>query len=409
MTKNTMIPVDDLVDSVIRQLKEKNYMESTLSVYKRIYHRVKEFMLLSDYQNYTPDVGKSFLTEQKGSDSTMSAYKCAIRRLNDYYSGKEFRSHHENETVNICNDYSRLLEDYLNDCTRKGNKPGTIVHKRFACVHFLNFLSEKGYNDIALINAGIITSALLVFTNPDRYADVRQFLKFLKERGWIDRDYAEIIPHPKRAQPIPSVYTIDEIKLIEQHVDTDSDTGKRNIAIIRLATRMGLRSGDIAKLAIDEIDFSSGTIHLIQEKTGIPLELQMPREVSDSIYTHLESSKKNHYSDRYVFHSMTAPYGRITTGIIRHLVNESIDRAEIEVGSRKHGPHAFRSSLASHMISDNNSYDVARKILGHSDPNVIKHYAKTDIERLRLCAISPPRPSGLFEDYLSGKKVIHHV
>ena len=172
MTKNTMIPVDDLVDSVIRQLKEKNYMESTLSVYKRIYHRVKEFMLLSDYQNYTPDVGKSFLTEQKGSDSTMSAYKCAIRRLNDYYSGKEFRSHHENETVNICNDYSRLLEDYLNDCTRKGNKPGTIVHKRFACVHFLNFLSEKGYNDIALINAGIITSALLVFTNPDRYADV---------------------------------------------------------------------------------------------------------------------------------------------------------------------------------------------------------------------------------------------
>ena len=72
MTKNTMIPVDDLVDSVIRQLKEKNYMESTLSVYKRIYHRIKEFMLLSDYQNYTPDVGKSFLTEQKGSDSTMS-------------------------------------------------------------------------------------------------------------------------------------------------------------------------------------------------------------------------------------------------------------------------------------------------------------------------------------------------
>ena len=61
------------------------------------------------------------------------------------------------------------------------------------------------------------------------------------------------------------------------------------------------------------------------------------------------------------------------------------------------------------MIGDNNSYDVVRKILGHSDPNVIKHYAKTDIERLRLCAISPPGPSGLFEDYLSGKKVVHHV
>ncbi len=53
---------------------------------------------------------------------------------------------------------------------------------------------------------------------------------------------------------------------------------------------MGLRSGDIANLAIDEIDFSSGIIRIIQEKTNIPLELQMPKEVSDSIYTHLENS-----------------------------------------------------------------------------------------------------------------------
>lgn len=409
MTENTRIPVDDLIDGVIMQLKEKNYMESTLSAYKRTYHRVREFMLLNEHQIYTPDIGSSFLNEQKVADSTMSSYKCAIRRLNDYYNGKEFRSHHENKTVNICNDYSQLLEEYLNDCTKKGNKSGTIVHKRFACVHFLNFLSANGYNDVALINADIITNALLIFTNPDRYAEVRQFLKFLKESDRIDRDYAEIIPRPKRVQPIPSVYTIDEIKLIEQHIDTGTDTGKRNIAIIRLATRMGLRSGDIAKLTMDEIDFSSGTIHLIQEKTGTPLELQMPQEVSDSIYMHLENLKKKHYPDRYVFHSMTAPYERITTSIIRHLVNDSMNKAGIEVGSRKHGPHAFRSSLASHMISDSNSYDVVRKILGHSGPNVIKHYAKTDIERLRLCAISPPRPSGLFEEYLSGKKVFRHV
>lgn len=409
MTEHTFIPIDELINRVIMQLEEQHYMESTLIVYKRTYRRIKEFMSLNDYQNYSPDIGASFLSEQKVSDSTMSAYKCAVRRLNDSYSGKGFRSHHENDTAKICDVYRDLLQDYLNNCIDKGNKPGTIAHKRFACIRFLNFLSESGYKDISLIDAGIITRALLIFTNPDRYADVKSFLGYLKGRSLIDRDYAEIIPRSKRAQPIPSVYTVDEIKLIEQHVDTSTDTGQRNIAIIRLATRMGLRSGDIAKLTIDEIDFSSGTIHLIQEKTNIPLELQMPKEVSDSIYTHLENSKKNHYSDEYVFHSMTAPYGKISTSIIRHLVNDSMNKAGIEVGLRKHGPHAFRSSLASHLIEDENSYDTVRKILGHSDPNVIKHYAKTDIERLRLCAISPPKPSGLFKGYLSGKKVISHV
>ncbi len=78
---------------------------------------------------------------------------------------------------------------------------------------------------------------------------------------------------------------------------------------------------------------------------------------------------------------MSAPYGRITTSIIRHLINDCMEKAGIEAGLRKHGPHAFRSSLASHMIDDNNSYDIVRKILGQADPNVIKHYAKTDIER----------------------------
>ena len=54
--------------------------------------------------------------------------------------------------------------------------------------------------------------------------------------------------------------------------------------------RFYLTKADIANLAIDEIDFSSGIIRIIQEKTNIPLELQMPKEVSDSMYTHLENS-----------------------------------------------------------------------------------------------------------------------
>lgn len=61
------------------------------------------------------------------------------------------------------------------------------------------------------------------------------------------------------------------------------------------------------------------------------------------------------------------------------------------------------------MINDGASYETVRKILGHSNPDVIKHYARTDIENLRLCALEPPAPSGFFEEYLSGKKVIERV
>jgi site-specific recombinase XerD len=63
----------------------------------------------------------------------------------------------------------------------------------------------------------------------------------------------------------------------------------------------------------------------------------------------------------------------------------------------------FRSSLASSMINHLVSYDVVRKILGHTDPDAVKHYARVDIERLREYAIEPPAPSGCFKEFLEGR------
>lgn len=409
MTEHNNTAFDELSYAVIEQLKAQHYMDSTLLIYKRIYRRIKEFMKQKSVVTYSPEIGQTFLDLQNVSPSTYSTYVCAVRRLNDLYNGKEYRCHHDNPSEQICSEYQDLLNDYLTDCIGKGNKPGTIEHKKVSCVIFLNTLAKNGYNDTLLITPEIIYQALLLFRNKDRYADIRLLLKYLYENQKTEKDYSNIIPRVKRRIPVPTVYTIDEILKIENSLDLSTDTGKRNICIIRLASRMGFRSGDIAKLKISEIDFITNTIKIIQEKTGMPLELEMPYEVSESLYMHLENSKKNHYSDDYVFHSMTAPYIRLSTSIIRHVINNCMKRAEIDINGRKHGAHAFRSSLASSMVNDNASYEVVRKILGHTDPNVIKHYAKTDVEKLRLCAIEPPKPSGLFLEYLSGKKVFHHV
>ena len=177
--------------------------------------------------------------------------------------------------------------------------------------------------------------------------------------------------------------------------------------MILLATRMGLRAGDIAKLRLDEIDFSTGYLHFIQEKTLVPLTLQMPAEVNQAIRKHLDNQTNN--SDGYVFHSLSAPYGRVTPSIIRHAVNRYLIIAGVDIAGKKHGPHALRSSMASSMVNDGASYETVRRILGHTDPDVIKHYARSDIANLRLCSIEPPPPSGLFKEYLDGKEVNNRV
>lgn len=65
---------------------------------------------------------------------------------------------------------------------------------------------------------------------------------------------------------LPSVYSPEEIRKIESSVDTSSVSGKRNLCILLLASRLVMRSGDIVKLSFSEVDFGNGRINYIQEK-----------------------------------------------------------------------------------------------------------------------------------------------
>lgn len=405
---NNAIPFVELMNAVINQLKSWKYMDSTLIVYRRTYKRIQVFLSEHGTDIYTHELGQAFIDNSNVCKSTLSSYICAVRRLDDYIDGKPYRCHHDEQKLEVPLEFADVLSDYLHECEQNGNKPPTVLAKERSCVSFLNQVALNACFDLSKLDAGIITHALLVFSNKDNYARIRQFLQYIAADGITEVDFSGIVPHYKRTIPLPTVYTPEEIYQMEASIDTSTTTGKRNLAIIRLASRMGLRAGDITALKLSEIDFIGGNITITQEKTNVPLALQMPSDVSEALIVHLENDKYS-LKDGYVFHSMTAPYGRITTSVIRHMLNECLHNANINIAGRKHGSHALRSSLASSMVNDGASYEVVRRILGHTDPDVIKRYAKADIENLRLCAIDPPPASGLFLEYLSGKEVILHV
>ncbi len=404
MSNNT-VPFTELANSVLNQLKSQKYMDSTLVIYRRIYNRIHVFLDKHGTDVYTHEFGKAFVESTNVCESTLTAYACAVRRLDDYIDGKPYRCHHDNPKRTVLEAYSDILSEYLAECELGGNKPATLHAKERSCIAFLNRVALEGCGDLSEIDAGMITRSILGVSNKDDFARIRQFLKYLADIGVTEMNFSGIVPHYKRPTPIPTVYTPEEISRMEESVNTSTESGIRNLAIIRLTSRMGIRAGDIARLKLSEIDFDNGYISIVQEKTGVPLSLQMPCEVSEALASYLEKDKYSS-EDGYVFHSMTAPYGRITTSIIRHAINDCFDAANICTMGKKHGPHSLRSSLASSMVNDDVSYEVVRRILGHTDPDVIKHYARADIENLRLCSIDPPEASGQFLGFLSGKKVI---
>jgi site-specific recombinase XerD len=354
---------------------------------------------------YTPVVGTVFIADYLSKHnlgiSRQKAIKTMINRLNDYYNCTDYALQRKQEISPLTEIYEELLESYLSYCTKNGNKDGTIIKKRLFCSGFLKNLSDLECHELNELTSSHVCKACVKVQNKDAWAAIRTFLKYLNLSDLVKFDYSTLVPRYKRANIIPVTYSINEVNRFETAIDRSTATGKRDYAMLLLATRLGMRSGDIVKLSLDELDFFQDTIHLIQEKNSQPLVLTMLPEIKEALDDYIKNGRPE-VNKNYVFLRMNAPHQRITTSAIRFATTGYFNKAGINISGKKHGPHTFRSSLASSMVNDNIPYDVVRSILGHTDPDAVKHYAKLDIERLRGYAIEVPKPSGIFKEFLEG-------
>jgi site-specific recombinase XerD len=172
----------------------------------------------------------------------------------------------------------QLLTDYAIYCRKNGLRESSIT----LCVKtdrwFLENLAAVGCENTEQINAHNVAAACLALKSNYYLSTVKTFMRALADMGRTDRDYSEIVPTYKRPQPMPAVYSENEILQMEKTVQ---NTGfKRNYAMILLATRIGIRNGDIVRLTFNALDFKHETIRLIQQKTAAEIELPMIAELN---------------------------------------------------------------------------------------------------------------------------------
>jgi integrase len=296
----------------------------------------------------------------------------------------------------------RLLTSYQRHCEKNGLRKGSIELYEKICRWFLNKLADCGCDEASQMNTGSAAAACMGLASNYYLETVRTFLRYCVESGQTDRDYSYVVPPYKRPQPMPSVYSEEEMRRLEAAVDRSDQIGKRNYAIVLLATRLGLRAGDIRTMSFDGLDFDADVIRIVQEKTLAPLELPMVPELKAALIDYIENGRPKTECP-VLFRLAQPPYGAITQSSIGACFRKAMRKSGIERAGRGYGPRAMRSSMASSMVNDNVPYDAVRMVLGHDDPNAISHYAKLDIEQLRFCALPAPQATGAFADFLSGR------
>ena len=304
----------------------------------------------------------------------------------------------KNKAQSPLNDqYIILVESYLEKCKAEGNCEWTLTFKQQSCEEFLLEMTNLG-KDLATLDAATVGKISINKVNRNKWHVYRMFLHFLFEKGFLSKDLSIIVPTYREKQPLPAIYTVSEVKKIEASVDRNTPEGKRDYAIILLASRMGLRRSDIAKLTFESIDLKNDRLYLIQKKTGAELNMLLVAPVKEALIEYFNAYEINEMTGR-VFPTIEPVY-------ITLLVTRQMKISGINTNGRRKGPHALRSSLATSMVNDGISYEVIQHILGHQDHTTVRKYAKLDIEKLRQCALEVPEPTGAYKNVLEGGGIL---
>jgi len=220
---------------------------------------------------------------------------------------------------------------------------------------------------------------------------LRSFFGFLRLRGYISSDLVSVVPKVANWQcaAIPTWIPIEDVEHLLSSCDQSTSNGQRNYAILLFLARLGLRSGEVVNMTLDDIDWEAGEIK-VSGKGRRQDRLPLPNDVGEALTRYLCHGRPR-CSTRRVFIRMQAPFrGFMGRGAIYSIVQRAFDRAGLNPPHK--GPHTLRHSLATNMLRKGASLYEIGEILRHRDIDNTQIYAKVDLEA--LSKIVQPWPGG---------------
>ena len=205
--------------------------------------------------------------------------------------------------------------------------------------------------------------------------DCRGFLKYLAQRGIKSLEPALVeLPHVVRKQVTFLQY--DEIERLLSEIDTETETGLRDRAIIELLFSGGLRVSELTKLNRDSINLSRREFIVrgkgskdrpifISETAADWVERYLEKRTDSLVPLFLNNSRNLQAADT------SGDYRRLTTRSVERIVQKYAKLA----GITKHvSPHTLRHSFATDLLMNGADLRSVQAMLGHSDISTTQIY-----------------------------------
>ena len=393
-----MLKIQDAVEGVLFAMRLRGCAEGTLqhnrwSVYNPIinYHRENGTDYCSD--ELLESLCKKHevrYSQGKVSRKYYRSFVTAAFRIRSYVNTGEvdFSIVKDSKVYKPWAEYQKLIDAALRETGVSQNHQYklSVIMRQFFC-----FFEERHKSVAEMADRDFIDFIPEVAKkNPNNMncvlRSLRCLIQYLNEHHLAKINVDLRVFRPK-APPhrLIAPFTQDDITAILGVIENNSQTPKRDAAIILLAFNSGLRCADIRNLHLHNIDWKKEEVRIVQKKTGISLSAPLNGKTLNAIASYiLEERPKS--EDSHVFLRAYPPYEAIkSTSPLDYMIDKycrlaSIDKIEYR------SFHSLRRAFGTELAVAEVPVTSISQMLGHRDMGADNAYLSFNHTQTSLCA-----------------------
>jgi len=211
---------------------------------------------------------------------------------------------------------------------------------------------------------------------------LRSFFRHAEMRGWCVCGIAASIEGPRvfQQEALPVGPHWADVQRLISSASSNQPRDIRDQAILMLFAIYGFRSGEVAGLRLEQLNWEREVIAVVRPKQRRAQQYPLVHSVGDAILRYLQQVRPR-CARREIFLTLKAPFRPLSAGALYHLVSSRLFALGIE--SPCHGPHSLRHACAGHLVGEGFSLKEVGDHLGHRSAYATRTYTKVDLAGLR--------------------------
>jgi integrase/recombinase XerD len=216
-----------------------------------------------------------------------------------------------------------------------------------------------------------------------RVAELRSLLRFLYLQEMITTPLGEGVPPVPgwKDTGVPRRLAAAEVQALLDSCDRATATGKRDLAILLLLARMGLRAAEVAGLELEDFHWRAGEL-VVCGKAGHCDRMPLPADVGEAVAVYLLQARPRAGS-RAAFLTLRPPWRPMGHTTVGQMVWRQCRIAGVEPVRA----HRLRHALATELLSRGVRLPEIAQVLRQRDLGTTAIYAKVDYPALRELAL----------------------